>query len=51
MNFITDMSLAKNSYTEKISDSMLMLLDKLIKYAIYVFITKNLNTKDFVNIM
>ncbi len=45
------MSLARDLYTSKTSNFILMLINKLIKYAIYVAITKNLNAKNFVNLM
>ena len=51
INFITNMSSTKNSYIEKISDAILMLLDKLTKYIIYISIIKDLNAKDLANII
>ena len=51
MNFITDMSSTKDSYIEKISDAILILLDKLTKYVIYILIIKDLNAKDFANVI
>lgn len=51
MNFITNMLYVKNSYTDKTSDFILMMMNKLIKHAIYVAIIKNLNVKDFANVL
>ena len=42
LDFITDMSSARNSYIEKISDAILVIVDKLIKYATYIATIKNL---------
>ena len=50
MNFIINMSSAKNSYIKKISDAILMLVNKLIKHATYIAITKNLNAENLINI-
>ena len=51
MNFIIDMFFAKNLYIEKTNDLILIFFDELIKYAIYILTTKNLNAKNLVNIM
>ena len=51
INFITNMSSVRDFYTEKISDSILILIDKLTKYAIYITITKTLNAIDFANLL
>ena len=51
MNFIIDMFSAKNSYTKKTSDAILMLINKLIKHATYIVITKNLNAERLTNIL
>ena len=47
MNFITDMSLARNSYINKINDAILILMNKLTKHATYIATIKNLNAKNF----
>ena len=47
MNFITDMSFARNSYINKINDMILILMNKLTKYVMYIVIIKNLNVKNF----
>ena len=47
MNFITDMSLAKNLYINKINDAILILMNKLTKHATYIATIKNLNAKNF----
>jgi hypothetical protein len=51
LNFITNMSFARDLYIDKINNFILMLIDKLIKHAIYVAITKNLDVKNFANLM
>ena len=51
INFIINMLSAKNLYTEKISDAILILINKLIKHATYIAITKNLNIKNLINIL
>ena len=47
MNFIIDMSFAKNLYIDKINDAILILMNKLTKHAMYIAIIKNLNAKNF----
>ena len=51
MNFIIDMSSARNSYTETINDAILVLIDKLTKYATYIATIKNLNVERLVDLM
>ena len=51
LDFITNLSLAKNFYIKKINDSILILINKLIKYTIYVAIIKNFNVENFVNLI
>ena len=51
MNFITNMFLVKDFYIEKISDSILILINKLTKYATYISITKTLDAIDFANLL
>jgi len=51
MNFITDMLSAKNSYIEKTDDVILIMIDKLIKHAIYISMIKDLNVKKLVNLL
>jgi len=51
MNFITDMLFAKNSYIEKTSDAILIMIDKLIKHAIYISTIKDLNVERLVNLL
>ncbi len=41
----------KNLYINKINNAILILIDKLIKHAIYVAITKNFDVKNFANFM
>ena len=47
MNFITDMSSAKNLYIDKTNDAILILMNKLTKHATYIATIKNLNAKNF----
>ncbi len=51
MNFITDMLSAKNLYIKKTSDVILIIIDKLIKHAIYISTIKDLNIKRFMNLL
>jgi len=51
MNFITDMLSVKNSYIEKTSDVILIMIDKLIKHAIYISTIKDLNVERLVNLL
>jgi len=47
INFIINILLAKNLYIEKTSNAILILINKLIKYATYIATIKKLNAKDF----
>ncbi len=51
INFITDMLSAKNSYIEKTSDVILIMINKLIKHAIYISTIKDLNVKKLANLL
>jgi len=51
MNFITDMLSAKNSYIEKTSDAILIMINKLIKHAIYISMIKDLNVERLTNLL
>ena len=51
MNFITDMSFAKDSYIDKINDVILILMNKLTKHATYIATIKNLNVKNFAKLL
>ena len=51
INFIIDLLFIKNSYNEKINDIILILINKLAKYASYIIITKNLKINKFINII
>jgi len=51
MNFITDMLFAKNSYIEKTSDIILVIINKLIKHAIYISMIKDLNVEKLANLL
>jgi len=45
------MSLARNLYIEKTSNTILVLINKLIKHATYIAIIKELNARDFVELL
>ena len=51
INFITNMFFVKDFYIEKINDSILILINKLTKYATYILITKTLNAINFANLL
>jgi len=51
MNFIINIFSAKNSYIEKTSDAILIMINKLIKHAIYILIIKDLNVKRLANLL
>jgi len=51
MNFIIDMLSAKNSYIEKTSDAILIIINKLIKHVIYISTIKDLNVKRLANLL
>ena len=51
INFIIDLLFVKNLYNEKINNIILILINKLTKYALYIIITKNLKINKFINII
>ena len=51
INFIINLLFIKNSYSGKINDIILILINKLTKYALYIIITKNLKINKFINII
>jgi len=51
MNFITDMLSVKNLYIEKTSDVILIIINKLIKHAIYISMIKDLNVERLANLL
>ena len=51
MNFITNILSARDLYINKIYDIILVLIDKLIKYIIYVITTKNLKIDRLTNLI
>jgi len=51
MNFIINMSSVKNSYIEKTSDVILIIINKLIKHVIYISMIKDLNVKRLANLL
>ena len=51
MNFIINMLLTRNLYINKINDTILMLMNKLTKYATYIATIKHLNAKNFAKLL
>ena len=51
INFIIDLSFIKNPYNEKINDIILILINKLTKYALYITIIKHFKINKFINII
>jgi len=45
------MSLARNLYIKKTNNAILVLFDKIIKYAIYIAIIKEFNVRDFAKLL
>ncbi len=51
IDFITNILLARNLYIRKINNIILILVNKLIKYTIYIATIKKLNTKNFAKLL
>ena len=51
INFITNILSTRNSYINKIYNTILVLIDKLTKYIIYVITTKNLKIDRLTNLI
>ena len=51
INFITNILFARDSYINKIYNIILVLIDKLIKYIIYVITIKNLKIDKLTNLI
>jgi len=51
INFITNILLARNLYIKKTNNAILILINKLIKYAIYIATIKKLNAKNFAKLL
>ena len=51
LNFITNMLSARDLYTRKTCDVILIIIDKIIKYATYIIITINLKVDKLANIL
>ena len=51
INFIIDISLTRNSYINIIYNTILILINKLTKYVIYIVIIKKLKIDKFANIL
>ena len=51
INFITNILSARDSYINKIYNIILVLIDKLIKYIIYIITIKNLKIDKLTNLI
>ena len=51
LNFIINMFSTRDSYTRKTCDVILIIIDKIIKHAMYVIIIINLKIDEFVDIL
>ena len=51
LNFIINMPSARDSYTKKICDIILIMIDKITKHATYVIIIINLKINEFVDVL
>ena len=51
LNFIINLSFARDLYIKKIYDFVLILINKLIKHVTCITIIKNLKINEFINIM
>ena len=51
MNFIIDILSMRDLYINKIYNTILVLIDKLIKYIIYVITTKNLKIDKLIDLI
>ena len=51
LNFITNMSLARDSCMRKMCDVILIIINKVTKHATYVSIIINLKVDEFINIL
>ena len=51
LNFITDLSFARDLYINKTCDFILILINKLIKHVMYIIIIKDLKINKFVDII
>ena len=51
LNFITDLSSTRDLYLGKTFNSILVIIDKLIKYAYYIPTTKNVTAVEFTEII
>ena len=49
--FITDILSARNLYIDKTSNFILIIINKLTKHITYIAINKNLNAKNFTDIL
>ena len=51
LNFIINISPARDLYIDKTYDIILILINKFIKYVTYIIIIKNLKANKFINIL
>ena len=51
INFVTDILFAKKLYTNKTSDFILIIINKLTKHATYIATSKDLNVESLADIL
>ena len=51
INFIIDISFARDSYIDNICDIILILINKLTKHVTYIIIIKKLKVNELANIL
>ena len=51
LNFIINMPSARDLYTKKTCDVILIMIDKIIKHATYIIIIINLKVDEFIDIL
>ena len=51
LNFIINISPARNLYINKTCDTILILINKFTKYVTYIIIIKNLKANEFIDIL
>jgi len=51
INFITNILFIKDLYIKKINNAILILVNKLVKHAIYIATIKKFNAKNFAKLL
>ena len=51
LNFITDLPSTRDTYLGKTFNSILIIIDKLIKYAYYILTIKNVTAVEFTELI